>query len=89
MKKSTKPMPKKAVKPELIINCIDCVTPEDIQDAYIEAKVNAGRNISAEELQFVKDYAAPIIDVYNICEIQLCEKKLPWYKRFWNWLRRK
>lgn len=82
-------MPKKAVKPELIINGVNCVTPEDIQDAYIEAKVNAGRNISAEELQFVKDYAAPIIDVYNICEIQLTEKKLPWYKRFWNWLRRK
>ena len=90
MKKSTKPMPKKkATEPELIINTANCVTPADVQEAYIDAKIHAGRKITSEELQFAKDHAAPIVDVYNICEIHLCEKKLPWYKRLWNWLRRK
>ena len=80
---------KKTDTPELILNCIGCVTSEDIQDAYIEAKVNAGRTITAEELQFVKDYAMPIVNVYNVLELQLNDKKLPWYKRTWNWLCRK
>lgn len=90
MKKNVKTMPKKkATKPELILNCTKCVTPEDVQEAYIDAKVNAGRTITDKELQFVKDYAAPIIDIINIYEIDMREKKLPWYKRFWNWLLRK
>ena len=89
MKKNTKKMPKKAVKPELIINTVGCVTPADVQEAYIDAKVNSGKTITPEELQFTKDNSAPVIDVFNVYEIQMSEKKLPWYKRFWNWLLRK
>ena len=89
MKKNIKKPVKKAAKPEFIINAVGCVTPADVQDAYIEAKVNAGRNITGEELKFTKDHATPVIDVFNVVELQICEKKLPWYKRFWNWLRRK
>jgi hypothetical protein len=87
MKKNIKKATKKVAEPELILNCTNCVTPEDVQEAYIDAKVNAGRTITPEELKFVKDYATPIVDIINIYEIEM--KKLPWYKRLWNWLRRK
>ena len=88
MKKS-KTTSKKTKMPEMILDCTNCVNPADVQEAYIDAKVREGKTITSEELQFAKDHAAPLIDVYNICEIQLTEKKKAWYKRFWNWLCRK
>ena len=89
MKKNIKKTTKKVVEPELIINTTNCVNPADVQEAYIDAKIHAGRTITSEEFQFAKDHAAPIVDVFNVVELQICEKKLPWYKRLWNWLCRK
>lgn len=86
IKKSSK-MTKKTKKPELILNCTNCVTEADVQEAYIDAKVRAGKAISNEELQFVKDNAAVFVDIINLIEMHY--QKEPWYKRFWNWLRRK
>ena len=89
MKKNINKTTKKVAEPELIINTTNCANPADIQEAYIDAKIRAGRTITSEELQFAKDHAAPIVDVFNVVELRICEKKLPWYKRLWNWLRRK
>ena len=80
---------KKTVKPELIINTVGCETSADVYDRYIDAKVRAGRAITEDELEFTRDNADVFVDVYNIIECTCECKKLPWYKRFWNWITRK
>lgn len=87
MKKSIKKTAKKAPKLDLIINATNCVNENDVYDAYIDAKVRAGKVITPEELKFVKDNADIFVDIYNFYGIEC--KKTPWYKRFWNWLLRK
>lgn len=80
---------KKTVNPELIINTIGCETSADVYDKYIDAKVRAGRAITEDELEFTRDNANIFVDVYNFIECRCERKKLPWYKRFWNWITRK
>jgi hypothetical protein len=87
MKKSIKKTVKKAPKLDMIINCVGCETESDVYDAYIDAKARAGKQITTEDLKFVRDNANIFVDVYNFYEIKC--KKTPWYKRFWNWLLRK
>ena len=79
---------KKTVNPELIINTIGCETSADVYDRYIDAKVRAGRAITKDELEFTRDNAnIYFVDVYHLIACKC--KKLPWYKRFWNWITRK
>lgn len=79
---------KKTVNPELIINTIGCETSADVYDQYINAKVRAGRAITKDELEFTRDNAnIYFVDTYHVIECKC--KKLPWYKRFWNWITRK
>lgn len=81
---------KKTVNPELIINTIGCETSADVYDKYIDAKVRAGRAITKDELEFTRDNSKSIfVDVYPVIECKCECKKLPWYKRFWNWITRK
>lgn len=81
---------KKTVNPELIINTIGCETSADVYDRYIDAKVRAGRAITKDELEFTRDNAnIYFVDVYHLIECKCECKKLPWYKRFWNWITRK
>lgn len=88
MKKTTKKT-KKVVKPEILINTVDCETVNDIYTNYIEAKVNAKRVITKEELDLVKNNTCNATLVFLGCECEVKAEKKPWYKRFWKWLRRK
>lgn len=55
MKKTVKKTTKKTVEPEIIMNCVTNTTPKQLYNEVVNAKVRAGKSISAEELQFVKD----------------------------------
>lgn len=80
---------KVAKKPELLLNCVDCKTPTDVFNAYVDAKVAAGKPITKDELKMV-EARNPQTEVVVFCEcVPAPVKKLPWYKRFWNWICRK
>ena len=87
MKKNIKNTAKKAPKLDMIINCVGCETEANVYDAYIDAKARAGKQITEEDLKFVRDNATVYVDIFNVWEVKC--KKQPWYKRFWNWLLRK
>ena len=55
MKKTVKKTTKKNVKPEFIMNCVTNVTPKQLYNEAVEAKVRAGKAITKDELEFVKD----------------------------------
>lgn len=84
---------KKTVQPDILINTIGCETVNDIYDNYIQAKAEAKKPITPEDLDVVRNNAfmhgSPDVTVFVECNCNKIEKKLPWYKRFWNWLRRK
>lgn len=82
---------KKTVNPELIISTIGCETSADVYDKYIDAKVRAGRAITKDELEFTRENNVEVHVIYIPYKVSCtCEcKKLPWYKRFWNWITRK
>ena len=87
MKKTTK-----KVKPAYIVNMDNMQTLEDIDVEFGMAKHNAGLAISDIELAAIvhtvcKNVCTPDIIIYD-CTCK-CEKKKPWYKRFWNWLTHK
>lgn len=96
--KSTKKTNKKTVKPTFIVDVTECNSPEEIRRAFTLAKVKNGVAITFDELDhfvstIVEDYNDVVTSTIaaaficsNCCE---CEKKQPWYKRFWKWLRRK
>ena len=87
MKKTIKKNTKKAPKMDLILNCTNCETGYDVNNEYINAKVRAGRPITTAELETIEN-RNPQFEVIAFCEC-MPMKKLPWYKRFWNWLCRK
>lgn len=93
MKKNTK----KTVKPEIIVNCVDVKTVNDVYDNYTIAKVRAGKPITENQLDEYAinavrkklDEVIPIILVATetVCsEFCNCGKKKAWYKRAWNWI---
>ena len=89
--KNVKKQVKKNIQPDFIMNCTDLQTQADVYNELVHAKVRAGKPITEEELDIAKDYAAADAEenILIITECNLIEKKKPWYKRFWNWLRRK
>lgn len=66
---------------------------EDIDVCFALAKHNAGLALSDRELMDIIDYAidknAIDVTVLNIVECTCEKKRKPWYKRLWNWIRRK
>ena len=84
----------KAIKPAYIVNVDDIERLRDIDVVFALAKQNAGMSLSDLELTAIVDYVVnEAIDriqpkIFFLCECD-CEKKQPWYKRFWKWLRRK
>ena len=94
MKKNTK----KTKSPEVIVDCINFETLNDLYDNHTMAKVRAGKPVTEEEVDnMVANNVGKALDVAVTGTIAACiacscmckPKKLPWYKRFWNWLRRK
>lgn len=86
MKKSTK----KVNKPSYTVNLDEIETLEDIPVVWGLAKQEAGLAMSDAELlaickRVLDECGTTVIVVECKCEC----KKLPWYKRFWNWIRRK
>lgn len=57
MKKTVKKTTKKTVKPEFIMNCVTNVTPKQLYNEAVEAKIRAGKAITKDELEYVKDVA--------------------------------
>lgn len=92
MKKTNTTKKTKTAKPEFVFDGTG-TTPNEIYYSYITAKVRSGRPITEDELTWIEN---TIIDTCNsikvgdiICICERAPKKLPWYKRFWNWIRRK
>jgi hypothetical protein len=82
---------KKVVKPDFIMNCTNCKTSTDVYNELVNAKVRAGKSISMDELEIAKNVAVAEADptVITFVKCDVVTSKKPWYKRFWNWLRRK
>lgn len=55
MKNTVKKTTKKNVKPDFIMNCVTNVTPKQLYNEAVEAKIRAGKAITKDELEFVKD----------------------------------
>lgn len=92
MKKNTK----KTKSPDIIIDCVNFTTLNDLYNNYTYAKVCACKPITKEEFDNViateanKAGSIGFIAGALHAPCDWCKpKKQPWYKRFWNWLRRK
>ena len=97
MKKTTK---KKTVKPDFLVDCVNVETVNDVYTNTTVAKVRAGKPITEEELDgYAKNAVRCTLDDVipammvamgtACCEFCGAKKKQPWYKRLWNWIRRK
>lgn len=69
----------KKFNPVFVVDLTNIDNTEDVIKAFIEAKKEAGIDM----IDYV--YNVDVIIPDDKCE----EKKLPWYKRFWNWITRK
>lgn len=85
-KKTIKKNTKKTAKLDILLNCTECKTSIDVLNAYIDAKVKAGKPITQDELEIVEN-RNPQVEVVAFCECYTKPaKKLPWYKRLWRWI---
>ena len=80
----------KKTKYSYVVDITDCNTVNDVEVAFAIAKQKAGIPLSDSNLDAIINHTVEqvvdgIQDVVIVCD---CEKpkKLPWYKRFWNWL---
>lgn len=89
----TKKSTKKSTKPAFIVNMDDITSLEDVAVVFALAKQDAGLPISDYDLisiiDYVADHCAPKITFVDCSCCKIKCHKLPWYKRFWNWLLRK
>lgn len=78
----------KEIKPSYIVNLDEIEHLDDIAAVFALSKHSAGLPLTDGELLDIIDYATdmmrPTIIVCNCTK----EKKLPWYKRFWNSLKK-
>jgi len=87
-----KKIAKKRVKPLYTVDITDCENIEEFALAFAIAKHNAGLPLTDRNLLNVCSFVMDMtIAEWNkhpkiifVCDI--CKKKKPWYKRFWNWL---
>ena len=90
----------KTKKPEVIVNLTDAETPEDVRYSFIMAKARAGVAITEQDVDWLINVGAKAIAEVIIVErnklynqlVKTFDKavnpKEPWYKRFWNWLKK-
>lgn len=93
---------KKPTKPAFVVDATWCEDADDLHTAFIFAKcgntpiseddlmfiVDRTIHRTMDEYKFMENIANMIADVFTTA-CNWCEKKSPWYKRFWNWLTRK
>lgn len=82
-KKNTKKTNKKLQKFDLLINCTACETSTDVYNAYIDAKIAAGKAITKDEAEMIENRNPQFV---CYCSPVVFTVKTPWYKRFWNWV---
>ena len=73
-----------------IVNLNDIQYLDDIRPVFALAKQDAGLPLTDDELMSIVEYFYEAVGPKVTCMI--CEEKKekkPWYKRFWNWIRRK
>ena len=73
-------MKRKKFNPVFVVDLTNVENQEDAIQAFIDAKKEAGidtDNMTCDVL------------IVTIPDEPTEEKKLPWYKRFWNWITRK
>lgn len=66
--------------PVFVVDLTNATTAEDVANAFNKAKNDA--NIDVIDYIFDVHVNIPVIEEKE-------EVKLPWYKRFWNWITRK
>ena len=66
--------------PVFLVDLTNATTAEDAANAFNKAKSDA--NIDVIDYIFDVHVNIPVIEEKE-------EVKLPWYKRFWNWITRK
>ena len=66
--------------PVFVVDLTNATTAEDVVNAFNKAKSDA--NIDVIDYIFDVHVNIPVIEEKE-------EVKLPWYKRFWNWITRK
>ena len=66
--------------PVFVVDLTNATTAEDVVNAFNKAKSDA--NIDVIDYIFDVHVNIPVIEEKD-------EVKLPWYKRFWNWITRK
>lgn len=66
--------------PVFVVDLTNATTAEDAVNAFNKAKSDA--NIDVIDYIFDVHINIPVIEEKE-------EVKLPWYKRFWNWITRK
>jgi hypothetical protein len=80
----------KKVKYDYIVNVSDIECLEDIDCVFALAKHNAGLALTDDELEAIViracEKCAPKFIIMH-CDCKCENKKLPWYKRFWNKLK--
>lgn len=89
-KKTTEKAVKSTKKTEVFVNLTNYETIDDVYFAYGLGKHNAGLPLTDSELLAMIDFCSTVTVIEKapiVC--YLCEKRTPWYKRFWNWLTRK
>lgn len=81
----------KEIKPSYIVDMDQIESLDEIAVAFALAKQEAKLPLDDEDVIAIAEFAAsiarPDVRIYNVeC---VCKPRLPWYKRFWNWLTRK
>ena len=66
--------------PVFVVDLTNATTAEDVANEFNKAKSDA--NIDVIDYIFDVHVNIPVIEEKE-------EVKLPWYKRFWNWITRK
>lgn len=80
---------KKIVKPAYTVDFDEIHYLDDIDFEFAMSKQQAHLALTDDELLAIVDRAAPKCSVYYVkCDCDCTEKKLPWYKRLWNWLKK-
>ena len=89
----------KKVKPAFIVDLTKAETSADVMLGFAKARFDAKVPLEQRDIDIITidamTYTLECLDEilealvamnsFALCKI-CCKKKLPWYKRFWNWL---
>lgn len=90
---------KNKIKPAFVVDLTKAETSADVMLAFANARFEAKVPLEQRDidiitmdamvytLEAIDDILASLVALNSValCKI-CCKKKLPWYKRFWNWL---